>query len=351
MPVKSTVASRLCLVDADPDLDDRALIGNALRFAVGQPVEHAAHAFVGVVLNVAHIGLDHFKRKHLDHAPELPHALFVSGDLGLEVVDVLQRIARRIGAASQQVIEFALAEAPALDQEKIVDIDALFKDRRGERRHRSRRRSADVGVMAARGGPEQDRSPMLVEDRRADRDVGQMGAAVIGRVEREHIARANAPLIVADDRLDRTVHRAQMHRHVRSVGDEAPLAVEQCAGKVEPLLDVDRIGGVLQRDAHLLGDRHEEMIEDLEHDRIGFGADRLAPRHRLDASHQHVVFRRDRGAPALFHDDRLMRLDDQRRPIDLRAGAKRFTQKDIRVSPATMRKEARRAGGNRRRGR
>ena len=131
-----------------------------------------------------------------------------------------------------------------------------------------------------------------------------------------------------------------MHRHVRSVGDEASLAVEQCAGKVEPLLDVDRIGGVLQRDAHLLGDRHEEMIEDLEHDRIGFGADRLAPRHGLDAGHQHMVFRRDRGAPALFDDDRLMRLDDQRRPIDLRAGAKRFTQKDIRLSPRARAKRS-----------
>ena len=81
-----------------------------------------------------------------------------------------------------------------------------------------------------------------------------------------------------------------MHRHVRGVGDEAALAVEHGAGKVEPLLDVDRIGGVLQRHPHLLGDRHEEMVEDLEHDRVGLGADRLAPGHRLDAGHQHMVF-------------------------------------------------------------
>ena len=53
-----------------------------------------------------------------------------------------------------------------------------------------------------------------------------------------------------------------MHRHVRRIGDEASLTVEHRAGKVEPLLDVDRIGGVLQRHPHLLGDRHEEMIED-----------------------------------------------------------------------------------------
>ncbi len=137
-----------------------------------------------------------------------------------------------------------------------------------------------------------------------------------------------------------------MHRHVRRVGDKASLAVEQGAGEVEPLLDVDRIGGVLQRHAHLLGDRHEEMVEDLEHDRVGLGADRLAPRHGLDAGHQHMVFRRDRRAPALFDDDRLMRLDDERRPVDFGADGKRLAQKDIRLAPAPMRKEARRAGGS-----
>ena len=158
-----------------------------------------------------------------------------------------------------------------------------------------------------------------------------MGAAVIGRVEREHVARADAACVVADDRLDRAVHRAQMHRHMRGVGDEAPLAVEHRAGEVEPLLDVDRIGGVLQRHPHLLGDRHEEMIEDLEHDRIGLGADRLAPGDRLDAGQEDMVLRRDRGAPALFDDDRLMRLDDQRRPIDAGAGRQRLAQIDIRL--------------------
>ena len=52
------------------------------------------------------------------------------------------------------------------------------------------------------------------------------------------------------------------------------VAVEDRAGEIEPLLDVDRVGGVLQRHAHLLGDRHEEVVEHLEHDRIGLGADR-----------------------------------------------------------------------------
>src|SRR6185437_11444247 len=105
--------------------------------------------------------LDGLKRERLNHALELADALLIGGDLGLEVVDVLQRIARRIAAALKQVIEFALAEASAIDEEKVVDIDALLLDSRRERRHRSRRRSADIGVMAPRCGPEQNRLPML----------------------------------------------------------------------------------------------------------------------------------------------------------------------------------------------
>jgi hypothetical protein len=53
-----------------------------------------------------------------------------------------------------------------------------------------------------------------------------------------------------------------------------PVGVEQRAREVEALLDVDRVGGVLQLQTHLLGDVHEEVVEDLEHHRIDAGADR-----------------------------------------------------------------------------
>ena len=144
------------LVDADPDLDDRALVGDARRLAVRQPVDHAAHAFVGVVLHVTHIGLDDAKREHLDHAPELARALLVGRDLGLEVVDVLQRVARRIGAAGQEVVELAFAEAALADEQEIIDIDALFEDRRCERatstQARSRRYRRDGRAKPSRTG-------------------------------------------------------------------------------------------------------------------------------------------------------------------------------------------------------
>ena len=141
-----------------------------------------------------------------------------------------------------------------------------------------------------------------------------------------------------------------MHRHVRRVGDEPAVAIEHRTGEVEPFLDVDRIGGVLQRDPHLLGDRHEEMIEDLEHDRVGLGADRLAPGHGLDARHHHMVFCCDLGTPALFDDDCLMWLDDRAPAHRRRADRKRLTQEDIRLfRQPPCEKKSRRPGGNGRR--
>ena len=73
-----------------------------------------------------------------------------------------------------------------------------------------------------------------------------------------------------------------------------PCGVEQRAGEVEPLLDVDRVGGVLQLQAHLLGDRHEQVVEHLEHHRVDRGADGDARGARLDALEHEVIERRDR---------------------------------------------------------
>ena len=66
--------------------------------------------------------------------------------------------------------------------------------------------------------------------------------------------------------------------------------VEDRAGEVEPLLDVHGIGRVLQRHAHLLGDRHEQIVEDLEHHRIGFCADRGGLDQRLCAHQHEMIF-------------------------------------------------------------
>jgi hypothetical protein len=97
-------------------------------------------------------------------------------------------------------------------------------------------------------------------------------AAVVRVVEHVHVARLH-DRVARDHGLDALAHAAQVHRHVRRVGDQLPIGVEQRAGEVQPLLDVHRVGRVLQPQAHLLGDVHEEVVEHLQHHRVGLGAD------------------------------------------------------------------------------
>ncbi len=111
-----------------------------------------------------------------------------------------------------------------------------------------------------------------------------------------------------------------MHRHVRRIGDQRAVGGKHRAGEVEPLLDVDRVGGVLQRHAHLLGDRHEQVVEHLQHHRIGLRADGVLADQRAGAFQHEVVLRRDFGPPAVLDHDRLVRLDDDRGARDLVAG-------------------------------
>ena len=128
---------------------------------------------------------------------------------------------------------------------------------------------------------------VAIEDRNDHRDVGQVRAAAIGIVEHIGVAAPDAAPVARsaarlDDRADALAHRAEVHRDVRRIGDQRALRVEDRAGEIEPLLDVHGRRGGLQRDAHLLGDGHEQVVEDLEH----------APGRRRCRSH----VRRSRGA-------------------------------------------------------
>src|SRR3546814_6305659 len=71
---------------------------------------------------------------------------------------------------------------------------------------------ADVGVVAARADVEQQLLPGVVEHRRDDGDVRQVGAAVVGGVQRVDVARPHGRPVLADHRLDRLAHGAEMHR-------------------------------------------------------------------------------------------------------------------------------------------
>ena len=118
-------------------------------------------------------------------------------------------------------------EAAFGDELHVVEQHAFLVDVRRVGRHRARRDAADVGVMAARGDEELGLS-MPIRDRRSrSRNTGAItvtsgrcvpplyGAFSTNTSPRR--MRARAPV---DDGRDALAHRAQVHRHVRRVGDE-----------------------------------------------------------------------------------------------------------------------------------
>ena len=90
-----------------------------------------------------------------------------------------------------------------------------------------------------RCGPEAGGS----EDRGDHRDVGEVGAAVVGIVERVDIAGLTSPLVAVYHHFYGFAHRAEVHGDVRGVRDQVAVGVEDRAGEVEPLFDVDGVRG------------------------------------------------------------------------------------------------------------
>jgi hypothetical protein len=135
-------------------------------------------------------------------------------------------------------------------------------------------------------------------------------ATVVGGVDGVNVARTNAALVLADYGFDGAVHGAEVHGHMRRIGDQRSVMREHRAGKVQPLLDVHRVGGVLQGHAHLLGNRHEQIVEDLQHHRVGMRADCMRTLQFFRARQQKMIFCGQFGLPAGLDHDGLMRLDD-----------------------------------------
>jgi hypothetical protein len=156
---------------------------------------------------------------------------------------------------------------------------------------------------------------------------------MVGIVQHVHIARLEAR-VALHDRADRFAHRAQVHRHVRRVGDQGSAGIEQRAAEIQPLLDVDRVGRVLQAQTHLLGDVHEQVVEHLEHDGIRAGAERGPRRPRANAAQFQVSCRRHERAPPGFDHDRGIALSDDGRPLKHGAGLEALARQKARAAPS-----------------
>ena len=206
--------------------------------------------------------------------------------------------------------------------------------------HRSRGDPADLGVVASGGDEEQDRSGRRAgpEHRSDDRDVGEMGAAVIRIVDGVHVARLDRPAPAPHDLLHARAHRAEMDGDVGGVGDQVAGGIEHRAREVEPFTDVHRLRGRLQRRAHLLGGRHEEVVEDLQHHGVRVRPD-PALRPGLHPLDQQVPRRRHRRLPPLIHDGGRVGLGDDRRTGHRGSGPHPLALEQRRRAPLPCRPE------------
>ena len=142
--------------------------------------------------------------------------------------------------------------------------------------------TADIRMMPARGNQKNNIGFTLIKNRGDDCDIRQMGAAIERIVHHEHIPGPDFSFILLQNTAHAFTHRAKMDGHMWRIGHQIPLGAKNCAGKVEPLFDVYRIGRVGQCGPHLLGNRHKKIIKHLKHDRIDRGANGLGALYRLD---------------------------------------------------------------------
>ena len=118
---------------------------------------------------------------------------------------------------------------------------------------------------------------------------------------------------------------------MRRVGHQAAVGVEERAGVIEALADVDRLRGRLEHLAHLLGDVHEEVVEYL--DAGGVGRRRHPrPWQRAALLEQQLAAGKTPGTPALLQHHGAVRFDDQRRSLEL--GAQRAHRHERHLAPA-----------------
>ena len=125
-----------------------------------------------------------------------------------------------------------------------------------------------------------------------------------------------------------------MHRHVRRIGDQVAVGVEQRAGEVQALLDVDGVRRVLQTQAHLLGNVHEQVVEDLKHHRVGVGADGVLRGARLHARQFDRAVAHQPGLPSRLDHGGGVLLGHDGRAIDAGARAQAFAHIQAGVLPA-----------------
>ena len=130
--------------------------------------------------------------------------------------------------------------------------------------------AAHVGVVAAGGNERREFFLAFLSgvDRGDHGDVGQVGAAEVWVIENDDVAGTQRVGVDFQRGTHRRRHRAEVHGHVGRLRHHVALGVENRAGEVATFLDVRRIRGALEGNAHFLGHRLEHVLEDFQADGV-----------------------------------------------------------------------------------
>ena len=140
---------------------------------------------------------------------------------------------------------------------------------------------ADVGVVRHGGGPGREAllraaAAALLgvgEDGGGDVDVGEvLPVGGVGVVEDEDVARIDPPRVFGDELPHRVVEAPHVHGGADPLREGEPVRVEEGGREVERVAHDPRMRGPHQGEGHVVGDRVEAALEELELEGVDVGA-------------------------------------------------------------------------------
>src|SRR5689334_18155751 len=112
-----------------------------------------------------------------------------------------------------------------------------------------------------------------------------------------------------------------MHRNMGCVGNERAFGIEDRAGEIEALLDVDAGRRRLESDPHFFGNGHEEVVEYLQANGIDVRADRLCPFEGHRTGDDERALARALCAPAWLDDNGRSGIENEGGPLENLTGS------------------------------
>ena len=163
--------------------------------------------------------------------------------------------------------------------------------------------TADIGVMADRG---REREPLATTEHRLEHeDVGQMHTAFERVVQHEHVTRPDVARKARQHRCQRGRYGPEVTGQGQTLRHQPAVPIRHRRREIHVVPEHARISRAHNGQRHLVGDRQDRVLEQLELDRIGHPTPpphaisrraktrgRAPSRHRFRAAGRHAGKRR-----------------------------------------------------------